>query len=314
MPELAVVMSVYNNADTLSTALESVLSQGGVDLEFIVIDDGSTDGSGHILDEAAARDSRLKIIHKNNEGLTRALIDGCAIAQGKYIARIDAGDVMLAGRLSRQKAVLDTQPRVAFVSCWTEYRGPEWESLYTYKGRGTLERGRSVLPDNPEDNLKDVPSHHGSVMFRRDAYEAVGGYRWQFYYAQDWDLWYRLAEFGHFAISPEVLYQARVFSDSLSLMNMDRQSAIVKQAFSAFLCRQRGESDAECLDCAAAIRPGQELRKRKDRGNGAHFIGEVLRGNGDVRCRRYFLKALRTNPFRFNTWVRFLQSFCEIKH
>lgn len=86
-PEISVVMSVYNNADTLSSALNSVLSQEGVLLEFIVINDGSTDESGRILDEAAARDPRLKVAHKKNEGLTRALMDGCALASAPWIAR-----------------------------------------------------------------------------------------------------------------------------------------------------------------------------------------------------------------------------------
>jgi glycosyltransferase involved in cell wall biosynthesis len=309
-PDISIVMSVFNNADTLTDTLDSILSQEGVDLELIAIDDGSTDGSGNILDEAAARDSRMKVVHKRNEGLTRALAEGCAMAQGEYIARIDSGDIMLADRLSRQKDVLDRHSEVSFVSCWTEYCGPEWEPLYTYNGRGTVENGRNVLPDCPEENLKDVPSHHGSVMFRHDAYEAVGGYRWQFYYAQDWDLWYRLAEQGHLAIVPEVLYRARVFSSSLSAMNMDRQSLIVKQALLAFWCRQRGEPEAECLERAAVIRPaGGHSEKRRDQGGGSHFIGELLRKNGDVRCRRYFLKALHANLFRFNTWIRLLQSF-----
>ncbi len=82
-PDISVVMSVYNNADTLPAALESVLSQEGIELEFIVIDDGSTDGSGEILDEMATRDSRLKIIRKQNEGLTRALISVSARASAE---------------------------------------------------------------------------------------------------------------------------------------------------------------------------------------------------------------------------------------
>src|SRR6056297_3621885 len=101
-PDVSVVMSVYNNADSLPAALESILSQEGVALEFIVIDDGSTDGSGTILDEAAARDPRLKVIHKQNEGLTKALIEGCAMASAPWIARQDADDLSLPGRLKAQ--------------------------------------------------------------------------------------------------------------------------------------------------------------------------------------------------------------------
>ena len=79
IPDISVVMGVYNNADTLSAALDSILSQEGVELEFVVIDDGSTDGSASILDEAAKTDPRLRVVHKKNEGLTRALIDGAPV-------------------------------------------------------------------------------------------------------------------------------------------------------------------------------------------------------------------------------------------
>ncbi len=309
--EVSVVMSVYNNADTLPASLESVLSQEGVDFEFIVIDDGSTDGSGEILDQFAAQDSRMKVVHKNNEGLTRALIDGCAMASGTYIARIDNGDAMLPGRLRRQKEVLERCPDVVFVSCWAEFCGPEWESLYTYKGNGCLEQGQCVLPVNPDEDLSDVPCHHGSVMFRRDVYEEVGGYRWQFYYAQDWDLWYRLAERGNLAVIPDVLYRARLFGGGISSLNRERQLTSVQIARTAFFSRRQMRSDVDCLQDAEKIRPEyfDDLNSR-DHGDGVHFIGEILRKNGDIRCRNYFWIALKVNLFRANTWVRLLQSIC----
>ena len=78
-PDISVVMSVYNNADALPAALESILSQEGVELEFIVVNDGSTDSSATVLDEAAQKDARLKVVHKKNEGLTRALMDFRAV-------------------------------------------------------------------------------------------------------------------------------------------------------------------------------------------------------------------------------------------
>ena len=310
-PSISVVMGVFDGAGLLPETVDSVLKQTERNFEFIIVNDGSTDSRvAQILTDYERRDGRVRIVSKSNEGLTKALIDGCAVARGAYIARIDAGDVMLPERLEKQKALLDRNPEVVFVSCWTEFCGPEWESLYIYKGKGTLEGGESVLPDRPEENLRDVPCHHGSVMFRHDTYEAAGGYRWQFYYAQDWDLWYRLAERGLLAIIPEVLYRARVFSTSISAINMDRQTAIVKQALSAFCCRRRGEPEMECLASAAKIRStGGLSEKRKDQGAGSHFIGELLRKKGDARCRRYFLKALRVNFFRFNTWIRLLQSF-----
>lgn len=81
-PELSVVMSVFNSAPNLAQTLDSVLRQADVDLEFIVVNDGSTDGSTELLNDYAAADSRLRILHQGNAGLTQALIRGCAAARG----------------------------------------------------------------------------------------------------------------------------------------------------------------------------------------------------------------------------------------
>jgi glycosyltransferase involved in cell wall biosynthesis len=116
LPDISVVMGVYNGADRLCETIESVLSQEGVSLEFIVIDDGSTDGSAVVLDNYACHDARVRILHQENQGLTRALITGCEAARGKYIAPQDAGDISLPNRLRLQQAVLDQHEDCTFVS------------------------------------------------------------------------------------------------------------------------------------------------------------------------------------------------------
>ena len=78
IPDVSVVMSVYNGAAALRTTLDSVLAQDDCDFEFVVVNDGSTDDSGSILDAYAARDLRLRVIHQANTGLTPAVIRGCA--------------------------------------------------------------------------------------------------------------------------------------------------------------------------------------------------------------------------------------------
>src|SRR5262245_28979404 len=120
-PEVSVVMSVYNGASHLAATLESILAQKGVAVEFIVVNDGSTDKSGHILNDYASRDGRLRIIHQENTGLTRALIRGCDAARGEFITRQDAGDISLPGRLARQRIILDSEPAVVMVSCATRF-------------------------------------------------------------------------------------------------------------------------------------------------------------------------------------------------
>lgn len=316
-PDVSVVMSVYNAAETVMESIHSVLSQEGVSLELIVINDGSTDGTAAILDEASRRDSRMKVVHKHNEGLTRALIDGCAAARGAYLARIDAGDVMMPDRLVRQKAVLDAHPDVVLVTCWTEFCGPEWESLYVSKGSQGKESSRdiwikqaSVTVD--EGYLVNGPTSHPSVMFRMDTYRAAGGYRWQFYYGQDGDLWCRLADYGKFAGVSAVLYRCRVFPEGISMRNNESQRRIHQCLWGTVRARRSGASEEPFLRDAAAIRPAPRASgsqpSSRPQSNGWYFVGEALRRNGDSRAIRYFREACLRHPWDLKNWLRLAQS------
>jgi len=94
LPTVSVVMGVYNGEALLPETIDSVLAQDMRDFEFIIVDDGSTDGSAAVLQHYATADSRIRVFHKSNAGLTLALIDGCNAARGEFIARIDVGDTM----------------------------------------------------------------------------------------------------------------------------------------------------------------------------------------------------------------------------
>ena len=104
-------MSVFNGASYLGEAIDSILDQSFKDFEFIVIDDGSQDNTWEVLSDYAGKDSRL-VLHrnKNNLGLTKSLNKGLNLARGEYIARMDADDISLSGRLEAQVNFLDTHP------------------------------------------------------------------------------------------------------------------------------------------------------------------------------------------------------------
>lgn len=312
MVAVSVVLSTYNDAYFLRKTLDSVLTQEMEDLELIVVNDGSSDQRVvEILCEYREKDERVQVISKDNEGLTHALIDGCSLARSDYVARIDVGDAMLPGRLKKQTEVMEQNPDCVFVSCWTEICGPDWEPMWTAKGEPSLDVPVSVLPDNPQDGLTgDVP-HHGSVMFRKSAYKEVGGYRAAFYYGQDWDLWYRLAEFGSFQVVQETLYRARFFPNSISMMRKQQQDEISLCSKAAFVARQRDEEENHWLDKASLIRPGQVSQaeeKFQDFEPGFYFIGEVLRRRGDARCRNYLSEAMRQSPAKPRAYLRWIQS------
>ena len=287
-PAISVVMAVHDDVQYLEETMDSILSQQGPALELVVVDDGSTDGSREIVRRYAGWDPRVRIVEQENRGLTRALIRGCAMARTEYVARQDAGDVSRPGRLAAQAAALDADEGLTFVSCWTDMCGPEWEFLYTRR------------------NL-DGPTHHGSVMFRKSAYDRVGGYREQFYLAQDWDLWYRLQEVGRLRVLEQVLYAARVLPTGRSSTYRETQLRLGGLAKRAFDFRKAGRSEIEVVREAGELRPGATAGKAS-RAAAYYFIGEALRRNGDRRSIGYFRKSLALRALDGRTWVRLAQA------
>jgi len=299
-PLVSVVMSVRNGECTLRDSVGSVLSQEGIELEFIIVDDGSTDASGAILDELAARDSRIRVVHQANTGLTRALIRGCAMARGAYIARQDCGDLSLPGRFLTQLPLMDANPGAALASCGTRIVGPKGEHLYDV----------AIPPGEATALLRaDVASRvrgpwHGSAVFRRDFYQRVGGYREEFYFAQDLDLWTRLAAHAEHVVSPAVLYQASFTPGSISGAHRRRQEQCKRLIVECAARRRAGLDERELLERASRIVPGRQRGGRYEVAAASYFIGMCLRARGDARARDYFQAALRANPLHVKSFLR----------
>lgn len=304
-PEISVVMGVYNNRATIEAAVASILTQAGVNLEFIVVDDGSTDGSAEILDESARRDVRLRVVHQTNEGLTRALIAGCAQAVAPWIARQDADDISLPGRLRAQLNRARQSDDPVLVGCGARTLAPEGEILMEYHPPvSTLEATRRVRVDG------QAISPHGSIMFRRDAYEKAGGYREEYYYAQDIDLTTRLAEIGPVAAVPEILFEYQLAPDAISGRHGRYQRAFYRLIRRGHEFRMKGKSEDALLD--AARRLSQKCLRRRNRGASAYelyyFIGTRLLAVQPVRAGIYFRKALALRPWSFKAFIRWRQA------
>lgn len=309
LPLVSVVMSVYNGAEHLAETMDSVLAQQGCDFELIVVNDGSTDATADMLDAYAERDKRLHVVHQGNTGLTRALISGCAKARGEFIARQDAGDISLPGRLKNQLDVLRNDTQLSFVSCGTRYVATGGAFLYRHTGSGVASTAINIIDPGKPHGVIDGPSHHGSVMFRRDSYIQAGGYRPQFYFGQDWDLWYRLGMIGKFQMLDQELYQAKIGIADISSGSKHLQERIAKLSLASMKLRLAGSSDADVLAQAGKIRPeGKKSSARIRHSNGGYFLGECLRRNGDIdNARMYFRNSIRDNPFNIKSWCRLLQ-------
>lgn len=296
-------MSVYNGAAGLRETIRSVLAQEGVDLEFIIVDDGSTDSSPALLEEFARADPRVRTARQANLGLTRALIRGCKEARGKFIARQDCGDLSLPGRLLTQLRSVQSHPDAALVSCGTRFVGPEGEPLYEVTIAD--EDATAGLTTLDLERLRG-PAHHGSTFFRREVYERVGGYREEFYFAQDLDLWSRLVEHGSHVALAGLYYEAGFSPCSISSLQRPGQVECARILLECARLRRARLSESESLARARTVLPSARKAGPGDLASAWYFIGTCLHKRGDPRARRYFRDALRANPFHVKSALRLL--------
>lgn len=303
-PDISVVMSVYNGGPRLPETIDSVLSQENVSLELIIVNDGSTDETSQILEDYAQRDSRVKVIDQPNQGLTRALIKGCDAASGRYIARQDAADVSLPGRLWKQLEAISADADASVVSGGTRFTGPEGEPLYEVVPTSSdLTQPLLTLDLN---NIQG-PSMHGCTMFSNEHYQRAGGYRSAFYFAQDLDLWIRMAEVGkHIAIA-DVVYEATLTIGSITSQYRKQQVETARLILESARLRRDGASDEQVLAKASRIRPnGKRTIGRLERAKSLYFIGACLRQRRNPGANQYFQRAFLTHPLHLKSAFRVL--------
>ena len=254
------------------------------------------------------------MFHQQNVGLTLSLIRGCREARGEFVARQDADDISHSRRLARQVSVLRENNTIGFVSSWVNFVGPADEFLEVVR---RPEQPTTATTQLLNDRIG--PPAHGSVMFRKSDYERVGGYRWQFYFGQDSDLWLRMAEVGQVAYVPKVLYTFRRDGSSISgiFRDLQREFGRLGQA-----CRAaRGEGRAETHYLEQAERLSRRIREARRNGelpaaDGReidYLIGSQLAVRGDGRARRYLWRVIRKCPWHWRAWARLLQASCPIK-
>ncbi|WP_162006662.1 glycosyltransferase family 2 protein [Roseimaritima sediminicola] len=228
-PLISVVMPIYNAQSHLRQALASILAQDFEDFEVVAVNDGSTDDSGGILQQFAARDRRVRVIEQRNRGLVGALNRGLEESRGRLLARMDADDVAMPERFGKQVRFLQQHPAVLAVGTAIMNMDCDGDRLNV-----------QILPTEApaiDDQLmhRRTGLAHPSVMMRREAVEAVGGYRAEFEWIEDHDLWLRLSERGPLANLPDVLlcYRQHLKSCSWnnSVLRTRRINAVMRTAY-----------------------------------------------------------------------------------
>lgn len=232
-PKISLIMSVYNGEDYLLEAVESVINQTFTDWELIIINDCSTDSTAQILSDCAGRDPRIKV-HTNevNLRLPSSLNKALSLAQGKYIARMDADDICLPNRLEKQFDFMENNQDVALSSCRFMTLKNGVVSSGGCGGKCDYESIKSLL-------LVTNPILHPGIIAKADAIKQLG-YDKNFTCTEDMELWTRFVMAGHrVEILPEYLMVYRLHDKQITETTLEKQRKEVvlvqKNYFSKFL-------------------------------------------------------------------------------
>lgn len=188
VPVVSILMGVHNGENTVAKSIESIQRQKFSNWELIIFNDGSTDCTTEVLKKFKHDDSRIVIIDGHGQsGLAMGLNKCLAVAQGKYIARMDDDDISLPERLSKQIEYLEQNSYVDAV-------GTSMIVFDEFGDKGVRYNEDSVTK---ESFLKGSPFFHPTIMIKKKVLQSLGGYRIDVGRAEDLDLWFRFFQSGY---------------------------------------------------------------------------------------------------------------------
>ncbi len=200
-------MTLYNRAAFVEAAVRSVLTQTHRDLELVVVDDGSADGSPEIVERIAQGDPRVRLFREPHRGCVGTLIRAHELVRGDYIGWVDSDDLLVATAVERCLAVLDQRADVGLV--YTDH------VKIDERGRIIDEPKRTTPRFTPDLLLTELVTFQFR-LFRREVYQRCGGIDASLATSPDYDFCLRASEVAEFAHLPEALYCYRVHAGSIS--------------------------------------------------------------------------------------------------
>ncbi|EAW35911.1 glycosyltransferase [Lyngbya sp. PCC 8106] len=226
MPQISIIIPVYNGATTIQATIDSVLKQTFSDFELIIVNDGSTDSTLEIISQY--RDRRLQVLSYPHAGASATRNRGLKQASGEYIAFLDADDLWTPDKLEAQLNALQTHPKAAVAYSWTDFldEAGSWRQA----GRHTTVNGEPYAAML----LYNFIESGSNPLIRRDALDDVGGFDESLSGGQDWDLYLRLAARYLFVNVPAVQIFYRIRNNSISSNITRQEQQVVKVLNRAF--------------------------------------------------------------------------------
>lgn len=296
-PNISVVMSLYNSERYLREAMDSVFSQTFTNFEFIIVDDGSSDGGEDIV--LSYDDFRIRYFRQKNAGLAAALNTAISMARADLIARMDPDDICLPERLAKQYDYLIHHPEIIIVGSAATCIDGSGEILADVQMRQSYMKGELSLPE--------TPSVHPSVLFRRSIFEQAGGYSEEMRYGgEDAVLFNKMLAFGAVANISEPLILYRLTNSSMSMKSKRFNRLLRQRVYKEVSGEKVSEIEKENL---------VEEYKRPESGHfGYHmYVGKLLLSTGgkETLARTHFFKVLRKNPISIYIWVCLIASYIK---
>jgi glycosyltransferase involved in cell wall biosynthesis len=288
-PRISVLMPSYNVASYIDEAIESIRRQTLGDFELLILDDGSRDGTVARIQKHAQRDARIRLFPMKHEGYVKMLRFGLSQAHGALIARMDADDVALPERFSRQVEYLNAHADCVAV-------------------------GSQVILTDPYGTPVESPSHplaheqierdllagsgwaivHPTAMMRKEAVEASGGYAQDLELCEDVDLFLKLAERGRLANLPEVLLHYRQHPTSVNHTKYQQQQQILPGVVAAAYARRGQPMPADWKCPARTVLPAEEQHRR--------WGWSALKLGKPAIARKHAFAVLRRMPLSLEAW------------
>ena len=282
-------MPVYNTERYLAVAIESVIAQSFTDFEFIILDDGSTDSSVHIIQQYAENDDRIRFFPLEHRGYVSLLRRGLNHARGEFVARMDSDDISTPDRFEKQVAFLRSHEDCVAVGSRVVLIDPFGSKVEKPTHKTTHEEIESELLNGVGWAIV-----HPTVMMRRDALMKVGGYREDLMVSEDLDLFLRLAEVGKLANMQEVLLQYRQHLQSVNYTKYEQQKAVKRTIVGDAYKRRHLPMPANWSFRERKLLPHPEQIRR--------WGWAALRGGNLKVARRHALSAIRQAPMSMDTW------------
>jgi glycosyltransferase involved in cell wall biosynthesis len=289
-PEVTVLMPVYNGEKYLRESIESILNQTFKDFEFLIINDGSTDGSVLIVEEYKVKDPRIRLVHnKVNMNIIPTLNRGIELAHGKYIARMDCDDIALPKRLEKQVKFMEKNQNVDICGSWIRM----------------FDKADSVVeyPENHEEIKCALLFYnalaHPTIIMRKSFLDK-NNVRYSKPPAEDYELWQRLSFKTRLCNIPEILLNYRVSGANYSQVNTVKIDALLDELIAISLKKMGVEANESNIKLHKKIGQAACFGTARELIRARYYLARLIKANKkvDLYPKKEFYHTL------FDLWMR----------